>query len=126
MVTDSRIGEPKQFSPVSAALLLARADYCPAHKSVCEKMVHGLFEATKLIRESPDQVLPVMKAHFGSYNDKVLQAAYETVKAMTPSPPITTPKDLENGDNMNAAAGFMKPEDKLADYKALIDNQFIK
>jgi NitT/TauT family transport system substrate-binding protein len=126
MVTDSRIGEPKQFSPVSAALLLARADYCPAHKSICEKMVRGIFEATKIIREKPDEALPVMKAHFGTYNDKVLRAAYETVKAMTPNPPITTAKELENGDNMNAAAGFMKPEDKLSNYEELIDNQFIK
>ena len=126
MISDSRIGEPKEFSPVSAALLMARADFCPAHRSVCEKMVHGIFEATQIIREKPQDALAVMKAHFGTYNDKVLQAAYETVKAMTFDPPITTAKDLENGDNMNVAAGFLKPEDKLADYQALIDNQFIK
>jgi ABC-type nitrate/sulfonate/bicarbonate transport system substrate-binding protein len=126
MITDSRKGEPTQFSPVSAALLLGRADFCPTHPTICTKMVHGIFEATQIIREKPQDALAVMKAHFGTYSDKVLQAAYETVKAMTPNPPITTPKDLENGDNMNAAAGFMKPEDKLADYKPLIDNQFIK
>lgn len=126
MITNSRKGEPTEFSPVSAALLLARADFCPAHKSVCEKMVHGIYQATQIIRNDPKTSLEVMKAHFGSYNDKVLEAAYETVKAMTADKPITTPKDLENGDNMNAVAGFMKPEDKLADYQALIDNQFIK
>jgi hypothetical protein len=107
-------------------LLMARADFCPTHRSICEKMVHGIFEATQVIREQPQDALAVMKAHFGTYNDKVLQAAYETVKAMTFDPPITTPKDLENGDNMNVAAGFLKPEDKLADYQALIDNEFIK
>lgn len=125
-VTDARIGEPKEFSPVSAALLLARADFCPAHKTVCEKMVHGIYAATQIIRNDPKTALKVMKAHFGTYDDKVLEAAYETVKAMTADKPITTVKDLENGDNLNAAAGFMKPEEKLADYKPLIDNQFIK
>jgi ABC-type nitrate/sulfonate/bicarbonate transport system substrate-binding protein len=126
MITDSRKGEPTEFSPVSAALLLGRADFCATHQAVCQKMVHGIFEATQIIREKPQEALAVMKAHFGTYDDKVLAAAYETVKAMTPERPITTPKELENGDNMNAAAGFMKPEDKLADYQALIDNQFIK
>ncbi len=126
LISDSRIGEPKEFSPVSAALLMARADFCPAHRSVCEKMVHGIFEATQIIRTKKDDSLAVMKAHFGTYSDAVLQAAYETVKAMTFDPPITTPQDLENGDNMNVAAGFLKPEDKLADYKALIDNEFVK
>jgi NitT/TauT family transport system substrate-binding protein len=126
MITDSRKGEPTEFAPVSAALLLGRADFCPTHKAVCEKMVHGIFEATQIIRDKPQDALAVMKAHFGTYNDKVLQAAYETVKAMTPELPATTPKELENGDNMNVAAGFMKAEDKLSDYQALIDNQFIK
>ncbi len=126
LVSDSRIGEPKEFSPVSAALLMARADFCPAHRSVCEKMVHGIFAATQIIREHKDEALAVMKAHFGTYDDKVLQASYETVKAMTFDPPITTPQDLENGDNMNVAAGFLKPEDKLPDYQALIDNEFVK
>jgi NitT/TauT family transport system substrate-binding protein len=126
LITDSRKGEPTEFSPVSAALLLARADFCGTHQSICQKMVHGIFEATQIIRDKPQDAFAVMKAHFGTYDDKVLQAAYETVKAMTPNPPVTTEKDLENGDNMNAAAGFMKPEDKLSDYQALIDNQFIK
>jgi len=126
MVSDTRIGEPKEFSPVSAALLIARGDFCQASRSVCQKMVHGLYEATLVIREHKEDALAVMKAHFGTYSDKVLAASYETVKAMTFDPPVTTAKDLENGDNMNAVAGFMKPEDKLADYQALIDNEFIK
>jgi hypothetical protein len=89
-------------------------------------MVHGVYEATQIIRNDPQTSLAVMKAHFGTYSDKVLQAAYETVKAMTADKPITTPQDLENGDNMNAAAGFLKPEDKLPDYKPLIDNSYVK
>ena len=126
MVSDARIGEPKEFSPVSAALLMTRGDFCAGHKTICEKMVHGIYEATQIIRNDPQTSLAVMKAHFGTYNDKVLQAAYETVKAMTADKPITTPQDLENGDNMNAAAGFLKPEDKLPDYKPLIDNAYVK
>ena len=126
LVSDSRKGEPTEFSPVSAALLLTRGDFCASHKSICEKMVHGLYQATQIIRNDPQTSLAVMKAHFGTYNDKVLQAAYETVKAMTAEKPITTPQDLENGDNMNVAAGFLKPEDKLPDYKPLIDNSYVK
>jgi len=126
LVSDSRIGEPKEFSPVSAALLLARGDFCAGHQSICTKMVHGIYEGTQIIRNDKKTSLAVMKAHFGTYDDKVLEAAYETVKAMTPDNPITTAQDLENGDNMNAAAGFMKPEDKLADYKPLIDNSYVK
>ena len=42
IVSDAAKGEPTEYSPVSAALLLARADFCAAHRSVCAKMVLGV------------------------------------------------------------------------------------
>jgi hypothetical protein len=45
---------------------------------------------------------------------------------MMPVPPITTAKELENADALDIASGFMKPDDKLPDYAALIDNEFAK
>ena len=126
LVSDARIGEPKEYSPVSAALLLARSDFCPAHQDICTKMVHGIFEATQIIRNDPQTSLKAMKAHFGTYSDKVLEAAYQTVRAMTDAKPVTTVEDLANGDNLNAAAGFIKPEEKFHDYKSIIDNQYVK
>ncbi len=126
ILADAAKGEPKEFSPVSAALLLARADFCAAHRSICTKMVHGVLAATKFIRAHPRETLAIMKAHFGAYDDKVLEASYEMVKAMTAVPPITTPKMLANSDAMNARAGFIKPEDELKDYAPLIDNAYFK
>jgi len=127
LVSDSRFGEPTEFDPVSSLLLLARGDFCAQRQSTCEKMVYALYQAIQIIRNDPQTSLAVEKAHFGNaYDDKVLQAAYETVKAMTPDNPITTAQMLENGDNMNVAAGFMKAEEKLSDYKPLIDNSYVK
>jgi len=126
LVSDSAKGEPTQFSPLSAALLLARADFCPAHKSVCTKMVHGVVEALKLIRSDRTAALAEMKAHFPTYDDKVLAASYDMVRSMTPELPTTTAKMLENSDDMNVAAGFLKPEEKLPRYDTIIDNEFVK
>jgi NitT/TauT family transport system substrate-binding protein len=126
VVTDTTKGEPVEFSPVSAALLLARADYCGAHASICAKMVHGVVEAIHVIRTDRKTALKVMKAHFGTYDDRVLAAAYDMLKEITPDPPVTSPKELENGDNLNVAAGFLKPGEKLARYDTIIDNQFVK
>ena len=126
IVSDSAKGEPTEFSPVSSSLLLARADYCAAHGSVCAKMVRGVVEALRLIRTDRATALKVMKAHFGTYSDQVLAAAYDMLKDLTPDPPVTTAQELENGDNMNIAAGFMKQEEKLPRYDTLIDNQYVK
>ena len=126
LVSDAAKGEPQQYSPVSSALLLSRKDFCSAHRSICVKMVHGIVEAAKFIHAHPKQTLAILKKHFGKYNDKVLEASYQALAAMTPVPPITTPKSLENADDMNIAAGFMPASAKLADYAAIIDNQFTK
>lgn len=126
LVSDAAKGEPQQYSPVSSALLLAKASFCPAHGSICAKMVHGIAEAAQFIHDHPKETLAILKKHFGQYDDKVLEASYTALAAMTPVPPITTPKSLENADDMNVAAGFMTESDKLKDYAALIDNSYAK
>jgi ABC-type nitrate/sulfonate/bicarbonate transport system substrate-binding protein len=89
-------------------------------------MVHGIVEASRFVQEHPDETVAVMKRHFGTYSDAVLEASYQALRPMMPVPPITTPQELENADRLDIAAGFLKPADKLADYAALIDNQFAK
>ncbi len=126
IVSDTTKGEPADYSPVASALLLARASFCPEHRSICVKFVHGIAEASRFAHERPADTLAVMKRHFGAYGDKVLEASYQSLLPMMPVPPVTTPQELENADRLDIAAGFLKPEDKLADYAALIDNEFAK
>ena len=92
IVSDSAKGEPTEYSPVSSTLLLTRADFCAAHRSICEKMVRGVVEATRIIRHQPSEALAILKARFGAYDDKALSAAYDMLRAMTPDPPVTTAK----------------------------------
>jgi NitT/TauT family transport system substrate-binding protein len=126
IVTDSVKGEPTRFSPVAASMVMARADYCKDHNAACAAMIHGIVAAIKIIEEDPKQAMLAMKKHFPDYDEKVLLMSYEALKAVTANPPLTTPRELENGDLMNQAAGFLKPEDKLADYAPMIDNSFVK
>ncbi|MGH7087502.1 MAG: ABC transporter substrate-binding protein, partial [Stellaceae bacterium] len=90
MVTDTTKGEPKDYAPVSSALLLARASFCPAHHSTCVKFVHGIAAASRFVHEHPKETVAVMKHHFPAYSEKVLQASYDSLVAMMPVPPITT------------------------------------
>jgi ABC-type nitrate/sulfonate/bicarbonate transport system substrate-binding protein len=125
LVTDGSKGEPKQYSPVSSSLLLARGEFCGEHRSICVKMVHGVVEALQFIHDHPKETMAIIKKHF-QLDDKVVAASYEALVAMTPVPPITTPKSLENADLMNIKAGFITEADKLPDYAKLIDNSFVK
>jgi NitT/TauT family transport system substrate-binding protein len=126
VVTDSVKGEPTRFSPIAASMVMARADYCKDHDATCAVMIHGIVEAIKLIENDPKEAMAAMKKHFPDYDEKVLAMSYDALKAVTSDPPMTTVQELENGDLMNEAAGFLKPEEKLADYAPLIDNSFVK
>jgi ABC-type nitrate/sulfonate/bicarbonate transport system substrate-binding protein len=126
VLSDSAKGEPTQYSPQAAGLLLTRADFCAGHRSICEKMVHGIVEAAKFIHAHRAESIAVAKKHFAAYSEPVIAASIDMLTAMTPSPPLTTPQMLENGDLINIAAGFLKDSDKLARYDDLIDNEFVK
>jgi sulfonate transport system substrate-binding protein len=126
ILSDTTKGEPTRYSPVSSALLLTRAEFCKDHRPICTKMVHGIVEAIKFIHDHPKESIAVMKAHFGKYGDKVLEAAYPMVAALSPVSPATTPQMLENADLLNIAAGFITEKDKLPRYDDIIDNDFIK
>jgi NitT/TauT family transport system substrate-binding protein len=126
VLSDSAMGEPKEYSPQSAGLLLTRADFCAGHRSICEKMVHGIVEAAKFLHEHRAESIAVAKKYFPSYGEEVLGQSIDMLVAMTPSPPLTTPQMLENGDLINIAAGFLKESDKLPRYDDLIDNEFTK
>jgi hypothetical protein len=67
-----------------------------------------------------------MKKRFAAFDDTVLGMAYDALKDAENYPPRVDPKAMENGDLMNVAAGFLKPDEKLKDYQPLIDNNYIK
>ena len=126
LVSDAGKGEPVKYSPITPALLATRAAFCAEHQAICAAMVHGFVEAAQFIHDHPKQSVAIMKAHFSQYDDNVLEASYQLLRATTPIPPKTTIKELENGELIDIAAGLLKASEKLPDYAPLIDNEFVK
>jgi ABC-type nitrate/sulfonate/bicarbonate transport system substrate-binding protein len=126
IVSDTTKREPIDYSPVSSGLVLARADFCPAHKSICTKFMRGVVDALTFIKTHKTETLAIMKKHFSAFDEEVLSAAYDDEVAIQPAKPITTPQELENGDRLNVAAGFLKKEDMLPEYASIIDNEFVQ
>jgi ABC-type nitrate/sulfonate/bicarbonate transport system substrate-binding protein len=126
VVSDTTKHEPTDYSPVSSGLVLARADFCPAHKSVCTKFMRGIVAALTFIKTRKPETLAIMRKHFSAFDEKVLSASYDDEVAIQPAKPITMPKELENGDRLNVAAGFLKKEDMLPEYASIIDNEFVE
>ncbi len=126
MVSDPTKGEPTKFFPIAASIVTVRADYCPAHADLCAKFMNGMIAAIKIVVTDRAKTMAEMKKRFPAYDETVLAMAYDALKDAENDPPRVDPKAIENGDRMNIAAGFLKPEEKLKDYGPLIDNSFIK
>jgi hypothetical protein len=53
-------------------------------------------------------------------------AAFEVIRKISPNPPRVTAKAIENTERLNIEAGLLKPQDKLASYKGLATDEFLK
>ena len=126
MVSDPTKGEPNKFFPIAASIVTVRADYCPAHADLCTRFMTGMIAGIKIVVTDRDKTMAEMKKRFPAYGDAVLGMAYDALKGAENYPPRVDPKAIENGDRMNIAAGFLKPDEKLTDYQPLIDNSYIK
>lgn len=126
IVSDPTKGEPTKFFPIAASIVTVRADYCPAHADLCTKFMNGMIAGMRIVVTDRDKTMEEMKKRFPAFDDAVLGMAYDALKDAENYPPRVDPKAIENGDRMNVAAGFLKPDEKLKDYQPLIDNDYIK
>ena len=126
IVANGAAGEPKEISPFASAILVTRPQFCVDHHSICAKMGHSMVEAVNIIETRPEDALAVLKKRFATMDPSVLAASFAAVKTMTPVPPVTSARMLANSDLVNVEAEIIKPEDKLASYDGLFDNQFVQ
>jgi len=119
-------GDPPEMVPFAHNLVLARPDTCEKRPAVCRGVAQSFAEAARFIKEHPDDALAMMRKKFPSLEPPLLKAAFDEVRAVSPSPPVPTAKALENADLYNIGAGLMKPDEKLKSYTELFTDKFVK
>lgn len=126
MLASGPAGEPADLLPFANTVVLTRPETCREHRSVCMAMGQSFAEAEAYIHDHPAKALALLKKRFSKLSPKVLEAAFDTIRGMSPTPPVVSEKGLENADNFNIAAGLMKPQDRLKSYSDLYTNEFVK
>jgi sulfonate transport system substrate-binding protein len=126
VVSDGAKGEPKEFSPIGSVMVVTRPQFCADHRSICAKMGHVMKLAADFIHEHPKESLEILKKRYPKVEEPVLQASYEAVREMTPQPPVPDAQQLANAENMNIAAGFMNPAQRLKSYAPLFSADYAR
>jgi NitT/TauT family transport system substrate-binding protein len=126
MLASGPDGEPADLEPFVNNVVVTRPETCRQRRAICEGMGRSFTAAEAYMRDHPDEALALLKKRFATVDDKVLAAAFATIRKISPSPPLVSAKGLENAELFNIDAGLMKAEEKLAAYDGLYTDEFVK
>jgi ABC-type nitrate/sulfonate/bicarbonate transport system substrate-binding protein len=126
LLASSLRGDFPEFTPMGQVLVVTRPEVCKQKPTVCRKMVAGELEASRIMHEQPELAIGVLRKRFPQVDAKVLDEAFELIRASTTNPPRLGPIEFENAERYNIAASLMKPEQKLASYADLFTDEFTK
>ena len=126
MLASGPDGEPADLEPFANNVVVTRPETCQQRRALCEGMGKSFTAAEAFMRDHPQEALALLKKRFATLDDRVLAAAFETIRKISPSPPTVSVKGIENAELYNIVAGLMRPEEKLASYDGLYTDAFVK
>ncbi len=119
-------GDPPNALNFAYNVVLTRPETCERRKSVCVKMGRAYKDAVAFILDHSKETVAILQKRFTTLDRALIEAAFEQIRKSTPRIPSVTREALENADDFNVEAGFMKKEEKLKSYEGLFTNEFVK
>jgi NitT/TauT family transport system substrate-binding protein len=119
-------GEPASLAPIASSLLIVKPSLCTERRSLCVKMGHAMVLASKAVHERRAELLAALKKRFDKAKPAVLERSLDALAKIMPAVPKVDPVALKKADEINVAAGFMKPDELLTSYDNLASDEFTK
>lgn len=125
-VASSFDNEPPGLYPIALTMLMTRPQFCADRPTTCTRMAHALAAALAYVHKDRQAAYAILKAHFSSFDDKLLALALDDVEKLLATSPVIQEASIANSDKMNIEAGFMKPEQARASYKDLFTDKYVR
>jgi NitT/TauT family transport system substrate-binding protein len=126
MIASGPDGDPSDLDPFASTVVITQRETCQSRRPLCVSIGRSFVEAEDYIQQHPADVLAMLKRRFPDAGEKVLAAAFNSIREMSPNPPRIDEKGLTNAEGLNVEAGLMKVEDQLKSYKGLYTNEFVE
>jgi ABC-type nitrate/sulfonate/bicarbonate transport system substrate-binding protein len=126
MLGDGPLGEPKDMTPFSNTVVVTKPETCDQRPALCMKVGQVFAEVVEIIKDKPADALAVFKQRFNTLDPKLIEAAFEEVRAGTAQPPVTSDDALRHAEQFNVEAGLMKKEEMLSSYDGLFTDKYVK
>lgn len=125
MFASAAQGAAPDLIPFPYGIVMTKPDTCKNDPEKCLRVVRALAEATKMIRDQPDQALAVLTPRFKTMDPTVLAAAWKVVSQAHAADLHVTDQVMAQGDKVNIEAKLLKPEDKLKSYDGLYTDAYL-
>lgn len=119
-------GDPPDMTPLATTIVITKPETCEKRRAICEGMGQAMKEAALVLRDHLDEAEAIMVKRLPSVDPKLIAAILPKVREAMPYPPAVSEKSLENSERANIEAGLMKPSEKLASYKGLATDEYVK
>jgi ABC-type nitrate/sulfonate/bicarbonate transport system substrate-binding protein len=119
-------GDPPNAIDFAYNVVLTKPETCEKRKSLCVKLGAVFKEAVAYIHDKPAETTAILRKRFPNLEAPLVAAAFAQIRKATPRTPVVTRKSLENADDFNVEAGFMKKEQKLKSYDSIYTDEYVK
>jgi NitT/TauT family transport system substrate-binding protein len=112
--------------PFAYGLIYARPDKCAKEREKCVRIVRALAAANRMILDTPDQALEILKKRFNTMDQQVLAAAWQTVsKAHAKDLHVTVP-GLDHSQKVSIEAKLLEAKNELKSFDGLYTDEFVR
>jgi NitT/TauT family transport system substrate-binding protein len=118
-------GEPGDILPIATTIVLTKPETCAERPALCEGVGQAMKEAAAILRDRPDQAVPILTARLGM-DAKLIETVLDKQRLATPNPPAVSRTGLEHAERLNVEAGLMKQEEMLSSYDGLSTDRYVK
>jgi ABC-type nitrate/sulfonate/bicarbonate transport system substrate-binding protein len=106
--------------------VVARADLCGKKPTVCSRIVDGFVRGMVYMHDHPKESIDVLRKSMPDDEGSTLEEAYALMIKWTPRSGKMTDENWSKTQELALVAGMIKPEEKLASFKDIYTNAYVK
>lgn len=119
-------GDPRDLAEFANTVVVTRPETCAKRPAVCRAVGQSFAQSAAFLHDHFDEARAVLQKRFAMLDEKLLTAALDVTRKLTPNPPIPTKEAIENTDLYNIDAGLLKPDEKLSSYDGLYTDAYVR
>lgn len=106
--------------------IVTRPDLCAQKPQICEKLVSGYTQAMAYMHDHPKESVEVLQKRMPGEDAEVLAEGFRLMVGWTPRAGRMDDAGWAKAQELMVIAGMIKAEEKLASFKDIYTNQYIK